>query len=96
MNSTNNPTSVAPLRPLAKLVGTWELEHCDLNTRESRVRHHILRHEKRRIMVGRSVACDSVRRLNGFRGVGHSSYPRAVHAKNCSRIMWCLTRMALT
>ncbi len=32
MNSTNNSTPSAPLRPLAKLVGTWELEHRDLNT----------------------------------------------------------------
>ena len=33
---------------------------------KSRVRHHILRYEKRRTMAGRSVASDFGWRLNGF------------------------------
>jgi hypothetical protein len=34
MKSTNNSTPSIPLRPLAKLVGTWDLKHQDLNTGE--------------------------------------------------------------
>jgi len=34
MNSTNDSIPYAPLRPLAKLAGRWELEHRDLNTNE--------------------------------------------------------------
>ena len=34
MNRTDSAIAYSPLQPLAKVAGTWELEHRDLNTNE--------------------------------------------------------------
>jgi hypothetical protein len=37
MNRTDTTIAYAPLQPLAKVAGTWELEHRDLNTNDYNV-----------------------------------------------------------